>query len=95
MLLFTFNVTGPDEGTSMDISMDSLEFARWHNGGGLFHKSARIDPTVHIETGAVVHPDSVLDADVHVGSGTIVGPSVSIGKSTKVGYNFYFQLQRL
>ena len=81
----------PDEGTSMD----SLEFVRWHNGGGLFHKSAHIDPTVRIETGAVVHPDSVLDADVHVGSGTIVGPSVSIGKSTKVGYAFCFQLQRL
>ncbi|XP_038972457.1 probable UDP-3-O-acylglucosamine N-acyltransferase 2, mitochondrial isoform X2 [Phoenix dactylifera] len=75
--------TSSDEGTSID----SLEFVQCHNGGGLFHKSACIDPTVRIETGAIVHPDSVLDADVHVGSGTIVGPSVSIGKSTKVGYN--------
>lgn len=68
-------------------SVGSLEFMRWHNGGGLFHKSARIDPTVCIETGAVVHPDCVIDADVHVGSGTIVGPSVSIGQSTKLGYH--------
>ncbi|XP_072994929.1 probable UDP-3-O-acylglucosamine N-acyltransferase 2, mitochondrial [Typha latifolia] len=67
--------------------LDSSEFQRWHNGGGIFHRSASIDPTVCIEIGAVVHPNSVLGEDVHVGSGTIVGPSVSIRESTKLGYN--------
>lgn len=67
--------------------LSSLEFVKWHNGGGLFHRTARIDPTVLIESGAVVHPNSVLGADVQIGSGTIVGPSVSIGHSTKVGFN--------
>ncbi|XP_072967647.1 probable UDP-3-O-acylglucosamine N-acyltransferase 2, mitochondrial isoform X3 [Typha angustifolia] len=66
---------------------DSSEFQRWHNGGGIFHRSASIDPTVCIEIGAVVHPNSVLGEDVHIGSGTIVGPSVSIRESTKLGYN--------
>ncbi|WOL15693.1 putative UDP-3-O-acylglucosamine N-acyltransferase 2, mitochondrial [Canna indica] len=63
------------------------EFAKWKNGGGLFHKSSHIDPTAVIEIGAVVHSNSVLGSDVHIGSGTVVGPSVSIGQSTKVGYN--------
>lgn len=67
--------------------LNSLEFVKWHNGGGIFHRSACIDSTVLIETGAVVHSNSVLGADVHIGSGTVVGPFVSIGDLTKVGYN--------
>ncbi|XP_059438515.1 probable UDP-3-O-acylglucosamine N-acyltransferase 2, mitochondrial [Corylus avellana] len=63
------------------------EFQRWNNGGGIFHKSASIDPTALIETGAVVHPKSVVSAYVHIGSGTVVGPSVVIGQLTKIGYN--------
>ncbi|CAL9078917.1 unnamed protein product [Musa textilis] len=66
---------------------DTSAFVRWNNGGGLFHRSARIDPTAVVEVGAVVHSDSVLGSDVRIGSGTVVGPSVSIGQSTKVGYN--------
>ncbi|RRT50420.1 hypothetical protein BHE74_00056392, partial [Ensete ventricosum] len=64
---------------------DASAFVRWKNGGGLFHRSARIDPTAVVEVGAVVHPDSVLGSDVRIGSGTVVGPSVSIRQSTKVG----------
>ncbi|KAL5578960.1 hypothetical protein UlMin_011402 [Ulmus minor] len=65
----------------------SAEFQRWENGGGTFHNSACIDPTVVIEFGAVVHPRAVLGANVHIGSGAVVGPSVTIGQSTKIGYN--------
>ncbi|XP_062161471.1 probable UDP-3-O-acylglucosamine N-acyltransferase 2, mitochondrial isoform X1 [Alnus glutinosa] len=77
---------------SFDTSEDGaglspIEFQRWHNGGGIFHKSASIDPTALIETGAVVHPKSVVGAYVHIGSGTVVGPSVLIGQLTKIGYN--------
>ncbi|XP_062162752.1 probable UDP-3-O-acylglucosamine N-acyltransferase 2, mitochondrial [Alnus glutinosa] len=67
--------------------LSPIEFQRWHNGGGIFHKSAFIDPTALIETGAVVHPKSVVSAYVHIGSGTVVGPSVLIGQLTKIGYN--------
>ncbi|XP_041023467.1 probable UDP-3-O-acylglucosamine N-acyltransferase 2, mitochondrial isoform X1 [Juglans microcarpa x Juglans regia] len=63
------------------------EFQRWQNGGGAFHKSACIDPTALIETGAIVHPKSVVGAYVHIGSGTVIGPSVTIGQLTKIGYN--------
>ncbi|KAG6695144.1 hypothetical protein I3843_09G083400 [Carya illinoinensis] len=63
------------------------EFQRWQNGGGQFHKSACIDPTALIETGAIVHPKSVVGAYVHIGSGTVIGPSVTIGQLTKIGYN--------
>ncbi|PON85328.1 UDP-3-O-[3-hydroxymyristoyl] glucosamine N-acyltransferase LpxD [Trema orientale] len=63
------------------------EFRRWHNGGGTFHKSARIDPTANVDIGAVVHSKAVVGANVHIGSGAIVGPSVTIGQSTKIGYN--------
>ncbi|XP_074569433.1 putative UDP-3-O-acylglucosamine N-acyltransferase 2, mitochondrial isoform X3 [Curcuma longa] len=66
---------------------DSLAFARWKNGGGLFHQSSDIDPTAIIEIGAVVHANCMLASDVHIRSGTVVGYSVSIGQSTKVGYN--------
>ena len=65
----------------------SSEFQRWENGGGTFHNSACIDPTVVIEFGAVVHPRAVLGANVHIGSGAVVGPSVTIGQSTKIGYS--------
>ncbi|XVF27809.1 hypothetical protein REPUB_Repub14bG0140800 [Reevesia pubescens] len=63
------------------------EFLKWENGGGHFHKSACIDPTVLIEIGAIVHSKSVLGANVHVGSGTVVGPCITIGQFTKIGYN--------
>ncbi|XP_021294538.1 probable UDP-3-O-acylglucosamine N-acyltransferase 2, mitochondrial [Herrania umbratica] len=66
---------------------DPREFLRWQNGGGYFHESACIDPTVLIEIGAIVHSKSVLGANAHVGSGTVVGPSVTIGQFTKIGYN--------
>lgn len=62
-------------------------FQKWHNGGGLFHKSACIAATAVIEIGAVVHPEAVIGANSHVCSGTIVGPAVTIGQSTKLGYN--------
>lgn len=62
-------------------------FQKWHNGGGLFHKSACIAATAVIEIGAVVHPEAVIGANSHICSGTIVGPAVTIGQSTKLGYN--------
>lgn len=68
-------------------SINQIEYSKWNNGGGTFHKSACIDPTVLIEIGAVVHSKSVLGPNVHVGSGTVVGPEVTIGHSTKIGYN--------
>lgn len=70
-----------------DLGLNHLEFQKWHNGGGFFHKSACIDPTTRIEFGAVVHSKSVLHQNVYIGSGTIVGPAVTIGQSTKIGYN--------
>nr|XP_043621958.1 probable UDP-3-O-acylglucosamine N-acyltransferase 2, mitochondrial [Erigeron canadensis] len=66
---------------------DYHEFLRWHKGGGMFHKSANIDPTASVDFGAVVHSGSVVGGNVHVGSGTVVGPDVIIGQSTKIGYN--------
>ncbi|KAI8525182.1 hypothetical protein RHMOL_Rhmol13G0209200 [Rhododendron molle] len=66
---------------------DHQGFQKWHNGGGLFHKSACIAATAVIEIGAVVHPEAVIGANTHISSGTIVGPSVTIGQSTKLGYN--------
>ncbi|XP_020591353.1 probable UDP-3-O-acylglucosamine N-acyltransferase 2, mitochondrial isoform X2 [Phalaenopsis equestris] len=66
---------------------DSLGFAEWHNGGGLFHRSAHVDPSVFIEIGAIVHQKAIIGAEVHIGSGSIVGPSVSIGQSTNIRYN--------
>ncbi|PKA53530.1 putative UDP-3-O-acylglucosamine N-acyltransferase 2, mitochondrial [Apostasia shenzhenica] len=71
------------EGTARGLQ----EFVKWHNGGGLFHMTASVDPSVCIEVGAIVHQDAVLEADVHIGSGSVVGPSVSIGQTTKMGYN--------
>ncbi|CAK9146807.1 unnamed protein product [Ilex paraguariensis] len=70
-----------------DAGIVHQEFQKWNNGGGTFHKSACVDPTVHIEFGAVVHSESVLGANVHVGSGAIIGPAVTIGQSTRIGYN--------
>ncbi|KAI9198039.1 hypothetical protein LWI28_009035 [Acer negundo] len=63
------------------------DFQKWHNGGGTFHQSACIDPTVLIEVGAIVHSKALLGANVCIGSGAVVGPSVTIGQSTKIGYN--------
>ncbi|THU44053.1 hypothetical protein C4D60_Mb02t03310 [Musa balbisiana] len=77
----------PSDLSDEQMVKDTSAFVRWNNGGGLFHRSARIDPTAVVEVGAVVHSDSVLGSDVRIGSGTVVGPSVSIGQSTKVGYN--------
>ncbi|XP_028550116.1 probable UDP-3-O-acylglucosamine N-acyltransferase 2, mitochondrial isoform X2 [Dendrobium catenatum] len=74
--------TGPEQ-----TARGSLEFAEWHNGGGLFHRTASVDPSVFIEVGAIVHQKAVIGADVHIGSGSIVGPSVSIGQSTNIMYN--------
>ncbi|XP_011027888.1 PREDICTED: probable UDP-3-O-acylglucosamine N-acyltransferase 2, mitochondrial [Populus euphratica] len=68
-------------------SINQIEYSKWNNGGGTFHKSACIDPTVLIEIGAVVHSKAVLGPNVYVGSGTVVGPEVTIGHSTKIGYN--------
>lgn len=62
------------------------DFQQWHNGGGVFHQSACIDPTVQIEVGAIVHSKAVLGANVCVGSGAVVGPAVTIGQFTKIGY---------
>ncbi|RWW23515.1 hypothetical protein GW17_00012238 [Ensete ventricosum] len=76
---------GPSDLSDEQTVEDASAFVRWKNGGGLFHRSARIDPTAVVEVGAVVHPDSVLGSDVRIGSGTVVGPSVSIRQSTKVG----------
>lgn len=64
-----------------------MEFVPWHNGGGILHKAASVDPTVVVEAGAVVHSGAVLSKEVVVGSGAVVGPSVSIGQSTRIGYD--------
>ncbi|XP_012451528.1 probable UDP-3-O-acylglucosamine N-acyltransferase 2, mitochondrial isoform X2 [Gossypium raimondii] len=94
--LYNFSVSSTDQPafpnsmvnseTGADVD-DGQEFLKWKNGGGHFHKSACIDPTVVIEIGAIVHPKSVLGANVHVGSGTAIGPCVKIGQFTKIGYN--------
>ncbi|KAM1485462.1 hypothetical protein ACFX13_037737 [Malus domestica] len=68
------------------------EFRQWKNGGGIFHKSACIDPTVFIEFGAVVHSKSVVGEHVCIGSGAVVGPSVTVGQSTKLGNDQTFNL---
>uniref|UniRef100_A0A0A9G3I6 Glucose-1-phosphate adenylyltransferase/Bifunctional protein GlmU-like C-terminal hexapeptide domain-containing protein n=1 Tax=Arundo donax TaxID=35708 RepID=A0A0A9G3I6_ARUDO len=65
----------------------SAEFVPWHNGGGILHRAASVDPTAVVETGAVVHSSAVLGKEVVVGSGAVVGPSVSVGQSTRIGYN--------
>ncbi|TVU10460.1 hypothetical protein EJB05_43992 [Eragrostis curvula] len=65
----------------------SVEFIPWHNGGGILHRAASVDPTAVVETGAVVHSGAVLGKEVVVGSGAVVGPSVSVGQSTRIGYN--------
>ncbi|KAK9151901.1 hypothetical protein Syun_010210 [Stephania yunnanensis] len=62
-------------------------FEEWSNGGGLVHESAEIDSTTVVEIGAVVHSRSVLGPNVHVQSGVVVGPAVTIGQSSKIGYN--------
>ena len=69
------------------------EFKKWHNGGGLFHSTACVDPSALIEAGAIIHENSVLAMDVYIGSGAVVGASVSIGQSTKIGYDFHLLLQ--
>ncbi|RVW46073.1 putative UDP-3-O-acylglucosamine N-acyltransferase 2, mitochondrial [Vitis vinifera] len=68
-------------------NINHQEFQKWHNGGGMFHKTACIESTTLIEIGAVVHSECVVAANVHIGSGTIVGPAVKIGESTKIEYN--------
>ncbi|KAL8468870.1 hypothetical protein ACS0TY_031905 [Phlomoides rotata] len=78
----TFSNQHPDE----DGDADDEEFQKWCNGGGMFHKSAHIDPTARIEMGALVHSESVVGANVSIGSGSIVGPAVTIGQSTRTGY---------
>ncbi|KAH6778729.1 Trimeric LpxA-like enzymes superfamily protein [Perilla frutescens var. hirtella] len=73
--------------TGEDAKTEYQEFEKWCNGGGLFHKSACIDPSARIEIGALVHSESVVGANVYVGSGSVVGPAVTIGQSTRTGYN--------
>ncbi|CAN6179985.1 unnamed protein product [Urochloa humidicola] len=68
-------------------STASVEFVPWHNGGGILHRAASVDPTTVVEAGAVVHSGAVLGKEVVVGSGAVIGPSVSIGHSTRIGYN--------
>ncbi|PPS18393.1 hypothetical protein GOBAR_AA02194 [Gossypium barbadense] len=85
-LLFLHILFSVKTETGADVD-DGQEFLKWKNGGGHFHQSACIDPTVVIEIGAIVYPKSVLGANVHVGSGTAIGPCVKIGQFTKIGYN--------
>ncbi|EYU27834.1 hypothetical protein ABFS82_13G120500 [Erythranthe guttata] len=77
-----FTTRHPDD----DFKRCDQEYKQWCNGGGMFHKSARIDPTARIEIGALVHSESTVGANVSIGSGSIVGPSVTIGQSTTTGY---------
>lgn len=84
-LKYAANITAL--GSEVDTARDSFEFEKWHNGGGFFHKSARVDATAVIEIGAVVHSKSVVGANVYLQSGAVVGPSVVIGQSTKIGYH--------
>ncbi|XP_050212607.1 uncharacterized protein LOC126664308 isoform X2 [Mercurialis annua] len=65
---------------------NGLEFLRWRNGGGMFHKSANIDPTALVEIGAVVHSEAAVGANVLVGSGAVIGPNVVVGHFTKIVY---------
>ncbi|KAG9454199.1 hypothetical protein H6P81_007103 [Aristolochia fimbriata] len=69
------------------LNADSSQFAKWHNGGGMYHRSATVDGSAVIEIGAVVNEKAVLGANVHLRSGSIVGRSCSIGQSTNIGYN--------
>lgn len=71
------------------------EFQKWCDGGGMFHKSAHIDPTARIEFGALVHSESVVGANVSIGPGSIVGPAVTIGQSTTTGYSILFIIKNL
>ncbi|XP_016570461.2 probable UDP-3-O-acylglucosamine N-acyltransferase 2, mitochondrial isoform X1 [Capsicum annuum] len=66
---------------------DRQDYYRWSNGGGTFHKSASIDPSAFVEVGAVVHSECAVGADCHIDSGAIIGPTVTLGHSTKIGYN--------
>lgn len=92
---YRFSVCSIDEAPSLGSStrtedganINHQEFQKWHNGGGMFHKTACIESTTLIEIGAVVHSECVVAANVHIGSGTIVGPAVKIGESTKIEYN--------
>ncbi|XP_020525253.1 probable UDP-3-O-acylglucosamine N-acyltransferase 2, mitochondrial isoform X5 [Amborella trichopoda] len=77
--------SGDDDASLSEEVMGQSMFEKWHNGGGLFHKSSCIDPTAVIEAGSIVHPKAVLGANVHLGSGAVVGPSVKIGHSAKIG----------
>ncbi|KAL7088768.1 hypothetical protein ACP275_13G147200 [Erythranthe tilingii] len=45
-----FTTRHPDD----DFKRCDQEYQQWCNGGGMFHKSARIDPTARIEIGALV-----------------------------------------
>lgn len=85
MVIFVFNTL--DSRLGEDAKTEYQEFQKWCNGGGLFHKSACIDPSARIEIGALVHSESVLGANVYVGSGSVVGPAVRIGQSTRTGYS--------
>lgn len=76
-----------------DEKRDNQDYKKWYNGGGMFHNSARIDPTARIEIGALVHAESVVGANVSIGSGCIVGPAVTIGQSTRTGYCDLFILE--
>uniref|UniRef100_A0A0E0E774 UDP-3-O-[3-hydroxymyristoyl] glucosamine N-acyltransferase non-repeat region domain-containing protein n=1 Tax=Oryza meridionalis TaxID=40149 RepID=A0A0E0E774_9ORYZ len=78
---------GGASAASSDAAVALGEFVPWHNGGGVLHRAASVDPTAVVEAGAVVHSGAVLGKDVVVGSGAVVGPSVSIGQSTRIWYN--------
>ncbi|GJS09438.1 probable UDP-3-O-acylglucosamine N-acyltransferase 2, mitochondrial isoform X1, partial [Tanacetum coccineum] len=80
---------------NVDDEREEREFLKWHKGGGMFHKSATIDPTASIDFGAVVHSESLVAGNVRVGSGTVVGPNVTIGQSTKIGYAHLSILKQL
>ncbi|KAL4188302.1 hypothetical protein AMTRI_Chr08g159360 [Amborella trichopoda] len=81
--------SGDDDASLSEEVMGQSMFEKWHNGGGLFHKSSCIDPTAVIEAGSIVHPKAVLGANVHLGSGAVVGPSVKIGHSAKIGICYF------
>ncbi|KAL3850839.1 hypothetical protein ACJIZ3_012721 [Penstemon smallii] len=69
------------------VKKNDVDFLQWHNGGGMFHKSALIDPTAVIEITALIHPEAVVGPNVQVGAGAVIGPAVTVGQSTKIGYN--------
>ncbi|KAK6917358.1 Hexapeptide repeat [Dillenia turbinata] len=83
----TTSINGNDSRLEDFSGLNYQEYEKWCKGGGMFHKSAHIDPTAVIEIGAVIHPKSVLGANVYIGSGAVIGPEVRIGPSTKIGYN--------